>query len=73
VSVDVERDGFCHSYVKIQVIRSQSIKRLLKTFLRIGMMCIPQLAGDEDLFTWHTAISDALSNFVFVPVDSSLR
>jgi hypothetical protein len=36
-------------------------------------MGIPQLAGDEDFFSWHTAISDALSNFVFVPVDSSLR
>jgi hypothetical protein len=73
VSVDGERDGFCHSYVKIQVIRSQSVKCLLKAFFRIGMMGIPQLAGDEDFFSWHTAISDALSNFVFVPVDSSLR
>jgi hypothetical protein len=63
----------CQSYVKIQVIRPQSVKCLLKAFLRIGMMGVPQLAGDEDLFTWHIAIPDALSDLVFVPVDSSLR
>jgi hypothetical protein len=65
--------GSCHSYVKIQVIRSQSVKCLLKAFLRIGMMGVPQLASDKDFLTWYTAISDAVSNFVFVPVDSSLR
>jgi hypothetical protein len=63
----------CRAYVKIQVIRSQSVKCLLKAFLRIGMMGIPQLAGDEDLFTRHIAVLDALSDLVFVPVDSWLR
>jgi hypothetical protein len=69
----VNQMGSCHSYIKIQVIRSQSVECLLKAFLRIGMMGVPQLASDKDFPTWYTAISDAVSNFVFVPVDSSLR
>ena len=54
------------SYVEIEVVRAQSIKCLLKTIRDIGLVGVPQFAGDEDFFARDAAVLDALADFVFV-------
>ena len=54
------------SHVEIEVVCAQSIKCLLKTFGDIGLVGVPQLAGDENFFTRDAAVLDALADFMFV-------
>jgi hypothetical protein len=53
-------------YVEIEVVRAQSVKCLLETFRDIGLVGVPQLAGDENVFARDTTILDALADFVLV-------
>jgi hypothetical protein len=53
-------------YVKIKVVRVQSFKCLLKTFGDIGLVGVPQFAGDENVFARDATILDTLADFVLV-------
>jgi hypothetical protein len=44
----------------------------LKTFFGVGMVGVPQLASDEEFFTWHTTVPDTLSNLMLVAVDPDM-
>lgn len=59
-------NGMRENYVEIEVVRAQSIKRLLETFCDIRLVGVPQLTGDEDVFARDTAILDPLADFVLV-------
>jgi hypothetical protein len=38
----------------------------LETFCDIGLVGVPQLAGDENVFTRNTTIIDTLADFMLV-------
>lgn len=53
-------------YIEIKVVRAQSVKGLLETFSDVGLVGVPQFAGDENVFARDTTVLDALANFVLV-------
>lgn len=54
------------TYIEIKIVGPQRIKSLLQTLLDVGLVRIPQFAGDEDFFTGNAAVPDALADLVFV-------
>lgn len=58
-------------HIKIEVVRVQCIESLLETGLGVGLVRVPQLARDEDIFARDATILDALADFVLVSVDSA--
>lgn len=58
------------AHVEVDIVHTQRLERLLKSFLHIRMMGIPELAREEDLAARHAAILDSRSHFVFVALDT---
>lgn len=59
------------THVKIQIISAKRIQSHLQASRSVRVMCIPQLASDEYLFTEYATIFDPLSYFLLIPVNES--
>ena len=58
--------------VEIQIIQPQPLHRAVKGFhsLFISMLAIPELGGDEELFTWNTAVFNCSTDTLLILIDS---
>ncbi len=57
--------------IQIHIVQSQALQALIEIFLHPGMVCAPQLGGDEDILALDTAVEcflEAFSHLVFVAV-----
>lgn len=52
--------------VEIEVVGFEGVQGSLKARLDIRMVSIPDFARQEDLFTRHTTVFDALSDFILI-------
>lgn len=59
------------THIKVQVVRPQRLQCLFKTGTDFRLVRVPNLGSDEDIFTLHTAVLDALADFVLILVYQS--
>lgn len=50
--------------VKIQIVGAEGVERLSQPLGHIRLVCVPQFAGDEELLTRHSTVSDTLPHLV---------
>ncbi len=57
------------AHIKVEIIRPERLQSLLQSGGHVGMVRVPQLAGDEDVRSGDATVLDALPDLVLVHVD----